>query len=268
MKNMSKITVVIAIVIAVAATIFLLTKYSQQADTLHYRGKVDYELLNQIQKFPSSKLKRIVIDSVGGEYPPALKIAKIIQDQKIQIVVDGYCLSACASIILPAGKDNIVTENSLIGFHNLPGVWVYLESYIEKKYKKSIKTMPIYEDSLKTIQLYENSGINPDLFIALTFGKGPICLDISGIAPRLNLKKNVSIEFLQDIYVPNRSFFEQFDWKFKELYLPESQEVAEKLAEPLRKNNPGLKLRMADKDFEFPSFFSGGDMEFRHFQEC
>lgn len=265
---MSKTSIVIVFVIAVAAIVFWLENYFQQTDTLHYRGKVDYELLKQIQEFPSSKLKRIVIDSVGGEYPPALEIAEIIQNQQIQIVVDGYCLSACASIILPAGQDNIVTENSLIGFHNLPGVWVYLEEYLERKYKKSIRKMPIYGDSIKTIQVYERSGINPELFIALTLGKEPICLDISGIVPRFNLKKNISIEFLQDIYIPNRSFFEQFDWKFKKLYLPESQEVAEKLAEPLRKNNPDLKLKMADKDFKFPSFFSEGDMNFHYFQEC
>jgi len=59
----------------------------------------------------------ITLYSTGGLTSYALKVAQVVHDQKIEIVVDRECTSACSELILPAAHRVTFKNRPLIGFH-------------------------------------------------------------------------------------------------------------------------------------------------------
>ena len=265
---MSKKTVFIISTLTAAAifSAVLLWRYVYPKDTLYYAGPITLEFLAQVETFPQDKLKHIVIDSLGGEYSIALDVANIIQTNDTQINVDGYCISACASIILPAGKNNIVKKGSLVAFHNLPGLWFYLDKFTKAEYQLSLENDPVYSDSKLTVDLYKKAHINPDIFVALALGKGVVCLGVDKEAPAG--RSRTFVRFSSDLYIPNKHIFDQFGWKFEELHLPTDEAEVEKLIAKLRPANPELSYKLEAESFKFPGLFFMGNLGFTHFADC
>lgn len=55
----------------------------------------------------------------GGGYPvPAMVIGNLVYDNGIALVVDGHCMSACASFIFMAARDRTVGDLGLVAFHH------------------------------------------------------------------------------------------------------------------------------------------------------
>ncbi len=61
--------------------------------------------------------KPVTLYSTGGLTSYALKVAQIIHDQKIEIIIDKECTSACSELILPAAHRVTFKNFPLIGFH-------------------------------------------------------------------------------------------------------------------------------------------------------
>lgn len=239
--------------------------FSAWSRTLYYSGPISLKLVEEIQQFPIGKLDRIIIDSGGGRYDAALDAASIIQANNIQVVVDGYCLSACASIILPAGHNNIAKPNSLIGFHNLPGLWFYLDRYTQTKYEISLQDDSGYSASKRTVDLFHKAKINPDIFVVLALEKGANCIGFDKEGYR---DSRVYVNFTSDLIVPNRHIFDQFNWAFEKLDTPFNPVEIEKLVAPLRHDNPKLKVKIMDENFRYPTFMLNGDLGFTRFAKC
>ena len=58
------------------------------------------------------------INSVGGDGRAIISLAKFVSDNKIDVVVDNYCLSDCASILFPASRSPTLKSGAVLGFHN------------------------------------------------------------------------------------------------------------------------------------------------------
>lgn len=79
--------------------------------------KGDFEKYLQIVKTGYSKLE---LQSFGGVPLTALKIAEDIAKRNVEVVIDGYCFSACANYLALAGKRLTVRCDSLLGWHGSP----------------------------------------------------------------------------------------------------------------------------------------------------
>ena len=62
------------------------------------------------------QLKRLEINSLGGDVSAAVDLALVLKDLDLTLVVDGYCMSSCANFILPASR-RLVLRGGLVGFH-------------------------------------------------------------------------------------------------------------------------------------------------------
>lgn len=58
------------------------------------------------------------ITSAGGHPLAAIRLAETIRDLNVTLVVDGYCLAACAQYAFMAAPSRIVNHQSLVAFHN------------------------------------------------------------------------------------------------------------------------------------------------------
>jgi hypothetical protein len=86
-------------------------------ETLKLVGLIDDKTPTQLKNQVSAKTKKLIVTSPGGLHAAALEMAKIISQYQLEIVVDGICGSACALLLVPAGKSVTVNPRSFIALH-------------------------------------------------------------------------------------------------------------------------------------------------------
>jgi len=79
--------------------------------------KGDFERYLELAKEGYSKLE---LRSFGGVPLIALKIADDVVKRRVEVVIDGYCFSACANYLALSGKTLTVPCDSLVGWHGSP----------------------------------------------------------------------------------------------------------------------------------------------------
>ena len=62
-------------------------------------------------------LRRIVLESPGGNVAEAVRIAALIRAYDFVTLVSGECASACAMVLYPAGKYFMLLDGGKLGFH-------------------------------------------------------------------------------------------------------------------------------------------------------
>lgn len=85
--------------------------------TLGFRGEIIVsKTYKEFSKFyDSKKIDTLVINSLGGAVIDGMEIGEVIRRDKLNISVDGYCISSCANyfFLLAAAK----TVKGIVGFH-------------------------------------------------------------------------------------------------------------------------------------------------------
>ena len=71
-------------------------------------------LLKLAQQGGASEL---VISSLGGEVYWGIKIGEIVHEQGWDVRVRGLCFSSCANYVFPAGRDKVIEEGAIVGWH-------------------------------------------------------------------------------------------------------------------------------------------------------
>ena len=88
--------------------------------TLVYNGRIDeesYTLFRRASDESGDDVTAIRINSRGGDVRSAIKIGHWIYDQGMDVVVDTYCFSSCANYIFTAGRNKIIWEGAIVGWH-------------------------------------------------------------------------------------------------------------------------------------------------------
>jgi hypothetical protein len=101
------------------ATLFSISGCKAQDSVASYSivGRIDKETKNRFEK-NIHKVKYLQITSQGGDIVSSIEIGKLVSKYKLRIVVNKYCLSACAQYVLPAAKNIEISNNAIVGFHN------------------------------------------------------------------------------------------------------------------------------------------------------
>jgi len=100
-------------------------KYAAKAGTaIKATGAIragDYEklrLLVPAATIDENGLRRIILESPGGEVVEAMRVAEVIRSNHFVTLVGGECASACAMILYPAGKYAMLLDGGKLGFHS------------------------------------------------------------------------------------------------------------------------------------------------------
>jgi hypothetical protein len=137
-------------------------------------GYVDHTMLKAL-KHEGSALKLVVLNSTGGDIVDAVEIAEYIQENGIDVKVEGLCLSACASIILPAGVDRKIGRGSFVGFHgSLTGRLDIYDDYYGPSQLATARSL-----SQRIVDIYRRSKLNPDVLYQIQNDLEPLCVDNS-----------------------------------------------------------------------------------------
>jgi uncharacterized protein YecT (DUF1311 family) len=63
-------------------------------------------------------LRRIILESPGGEVAEALRVAEVIKNNNFVTLVASECASACAIVLYPAGRYAMLLDGGRLGFHS------------------------------------------------------------------------------------------------------------------------------------------------------
>jgi len=85
-------------------------------DTPQFYGPINEQFIERLSNLEPDETV-ITINSTGGTGRLSMRAANIIENSKITVIVDQYCLSACAEYLLPAAQEVIFKNDPLIGFH-------------------------------------------------------------------------------------------------------------------------------------------------------
>ena len=83
-------------------------------------GTIDARMAQAVKDYADRyPLRAVVVDSYGGNIDSAMDIAAILRAKKLDLIVDGRCLSACANYLFPAAARKTVLPGSVVGIHNI-----------------------------------------------------------------------------------------------------------------------------------------------------
>lgn len=99
-------------------------------ETAYYAGSID-KAQNRtfFETVAGRRIKRLIISSRGGEVAAAIKLAMWIADQRLDVEVSEYCLSACANYVFPAGQHKVIRPGAVVAWHGnyrhlkMTGLW-------------------------------------------------------------------------------------------------------------------------------------------------
>lgn len=108
-----------------------IARADEHSATAFYRGEINAE--NNDRLFDSVRdraIRRLLIDSPGGEVIAGIALGRWISRNAIDVVVEHQCLSSCANYVFPAGRRKIIGRNAVVAWHGnyhhlqATGLWV------------------------------------------------------------------------------------------------------------------------------------------------
>ncbi len=140
--------------------------------TIALTGVIAKGHFEEFAKFLGSGVRKLVVNSGGGDVEESLKIAELIHARGLGIVVDGVCASSCANYLFVAAKDKVVLPNSLLSFHGSSSFgidYLSLEArrhvywYFATHTEELSKNKQLTEFADKELAFYRKIGVSPDL---------------------------------------------------------------------------------------------------------
>lgn len=86
------------------------------ANTVRIDGNIGKDSDKAFARVFDTGVRRVELNSGGGDVRAALRIAEQIRDAGLEVVVDGYCLSSCANYLFTSGSTRTL-RGGLVGFH-------------------------------------------------------------------------------------------------------------------------------------------------------
>ena len=103
-------------------------------ETLLLQGPITQATADEFKRLTAEKpIARVLLDSTGGLVIPALAIAEVIRDRKLDVEVVGNCFSSCANYLFPAGAHKTISGLGVVGWHGNMNHLLYLHASGQKR---------------------------------------------------------------------------------------------------------------------------------------
>ena len=100
-----------------ACALLVCCKGSEDTPYVKIGGEISPSTVTLLQNAPPN-VSKVVITSTGGDTLAAIAAARIIKARGYELVVQKYCLSACAQWLMPAAKTVKLEDMPIVGMHH------------------------------------------------------------------------------------------------------------------------------------------------------
>lgn len=87
------------------------------SEAIKLEGSIDKQSYDEYLRVARDGYSKIILTSPGGVPLVALKIAEDVVSRDVTVVVDGYCMSACANYLAFSGDHLVVNCDSFLAWH-------------------------------------------------------------------------------------------------------------------------------------------------------
>lgn len=200
------------------ALIVALSAQLADTETYEFRGlltEASVELA--ITEITEHNYSRLRITSPGGQDLPAIRFGRFIRSSKVDLVISGYCLSACASFILPAAHRARILPNALVAFHTTAAT---ASVAIDRSFEtlETPERLNGFFDAISSY--YAEIGIDPALYVDAIAAHNVTCV---GTDDRFLSGAFVSMEY--EYWVPSPHYLAANGYSFTG-YWPAMNDVA------------------------------------------
>ncbi|MFB6285349.1 MAG: hypothetical protein ABEK03_02060 [Candidatus Bipolaricaulia bacterium] len=84
--------------------------------TLAFQGPIRQGSFSQMEAMFDGAVDTLVITSQGGRVAPGVRIGELVLQEKLDVIVERYCLSSCANYIFLASQPKVIRQG-IVGFH-------------------------------------------------------------------------------------------------------------------------------------------------------
>ena len=173
---------------------------------VRYDGPISSAGVASLEQRLTGRGQTLVIASSGGNALAALRLANWIHAHQVKVIADKYCLSACASYVLPAGYSATVRPNTLVGFHStLTSTYLVARSYdpelAERRYAAGMRAES---------RLYRTLRLNPILLTLPLYRMGPVCAFV--LRSKTGMPQDVLIQTKNTVYLPGRALMNTYGY--------------------------------------------------------
>jgi len=188
-------------------------------------GPLNVESSKEFFAMMSPKVNTLVLTSTGGDVESGLQIGQHIYQNKINIIVKGYCASSCANYLFVAGYTKTVIQNSWVGWH---GAVTPMLKELPEMFKKAgldnkqiaLHMKKFLKFSKDELMFYRQLGINSKLLSDS---------HIMGENKKI-IKQMEEGQYKAYMWCPNRSVLESYGLKgIKEFWYPKTKQNLIKL---------------------------------------
>lgn len=165
---------------------------TSDAQDLRIDEEISPTLADRFLNELSPDVSVITIRSHGGHELSALRIARAIESLNIAIEVDGYCYSACASILLPAASEVRIDAEDIIALHGDSNSILRIPGFIQQDNPNLAEQKLAAQE---TRSFYEGQDADINWLFEALYVIEPICyhIDIRSQRGRLETKYNLWI---------------------------------------------------------------------------
>jgi hypothetical protein len=151
-------------------------------ETIKLTGSIEPDEYARFAAVFNSRIKKLIVNSGGGETSAALQIATDLFHASVEISVEGRCISSCANYLFTAAAKKVLNKG-VVGFHGNTKACFTGKKWEEraKKFLNAGLTQDqvdeVYQDIQETIKVEEQFlamvGVSQEIFdITCTDEKG------------------------------------------------------------------------------------------------
>jgi hypothetical protein len=143
----------------------------------------------------------VVLRSPGGIDLEAIRAGNIILDHGLNVRVEEYCISACASFMLPAGGRRIIEPNAIVSWHLTAATTCLLLECRSTRNPDRRRLLTYLEPSLA---LYRRANVDPRIFTDQITAHDALCY----LSRERDGRIEYSIRVGYEHWVPSRRYMD------------------------------------------------------------
>ncbi len=146
----------------------------RRGSVLYITGRIDESVGVKFEQQFTSDVKKLIVNSPGGDAEVSLKMANLISRHRVHLVVNKMCMSGCTYLFL-AAHSKVITKGSFFGIHGTYNVdFEEIASFIEKEFHKegrSAEEIGIMMESIRAAnKKVQEEGLRDQFILAKTMG--------------------------------------------------------------------------------------------------
>lgn len=176
-------------------------------DAVLFCGRISPRAVELLRGTLRSTDRTLMIASFGGEVDAPLRMAELVRDRALRVMVVGPCLSGCASFVFVAGHRRTIARGGIVGLHNTSTSALYLARTTQGEIAP--RDEPLRLRALREQELYRTLNVNLRLLTEPQARLETICVEVSGPDERTGETRYL-IRTRYGVWVPTRAQWRAF----------------------------------------------------------